>query len=81
MVEALYISHLVYSAELDIMNPQNHEYATKGNHSNNKNVLNDINLHIKSGETIGILGFTSFGSSFKTSQILSADSIDIVKIT
>ena len=33
-------------------------------YGNNKNVLNDINLHIKSGETIGILGGT--GSSKTT---------------
>lgn len=39
MVESLYIAHLVQSAELDIMNPQNQEYATTGNHSNNKNVI------------------------------------------
>ena len=37
LCECLYLGHLLYSAELDIMNPQNLEYATTGTHSNNKN--------------------------------------------
>ena len=37
LCECLYLGHLFYSAELDIMNPQNLEYATTGTHSNNKN--------------------------------------------
>lgn len=36
-VETIYISHALYSLELDIMNPQTQEYSTTGNHSNNKN--------------------------------------------
>lgn len=37
LCECIYIGHLLYSAELDIMNPQTHDYATTGNHSHNKN--------------------------------------------
>jgi len=37
LCESLYLGHLLYSAELDIMNPQNLEYATTGTHVNNKN--------------------------------------------
>ena len=37
LCESLYLGHLLYSAELDIMNPQYLHYATTGNHSNNKN--------------------------------------------
>lgn len=37
LCESLYLGHLLYSAELDIMNPQNLEYSTTGTHANNKN--------------------------------------------
>ena len=33
----VYIAHLVWSAEMDIMNPQNQQYATTGRHTNNPN--------------------------------------------
>lgn len=36
-VSALYIGHMLSSASLDIMNPQNHIYATTGTHNNNPN--------------------------------------------
>ena len=37
MMESLYISHLVWSAEMDFMNPQTQHYQTTGTHSNNPN--------------------------------------------
>lgn len=37
LCESIYIGHLLYSAELDILNPQILEFATIGNHSYNKN--------------------------------------------
>ena len=33
----LYTAHLFWSAEMDIMNPQNNQYATTGNHVSNPN--------------------------------------------
>ena len=33
----IYLVHLLWSAEMDIMNPQTVYYATTGNHSNNPN--------------------------------------------
>ncbi len=33
----VYLAHLVWSAELDIMNPQNSQYATTGTHTSNPN--------------------------------------------
>ena len=39
LCECIYTGHLLYSAELDIMNPQKLEYATTGNHSYNKNEM------------------------------------------
>jgi len=35
----LYLGHLLWSAELDIMNPQNHHYQTTGSHNKNPNEL------------------------------------------
>jgi len=37
MIESLYISHLVWSAEMDFMNPQTQQYQTTGTHANNPN--------------------------------------------
>ena len=37
MIESLYVSHLVWSAEMDFMNPQTQHYQTTGTHSNNPN--------------------------------------------
>ena len=37
MLEGVYIAHLLFSAELDVMNPQILEYSTTGTHVNNKN--------------------------------------------
>lgn len=37
MIESLYIAHLVWSAEMDFMNPQTQQYQTTGTHSNNPN--------------------------------------------
>lgn len=36
-LELTYVGHLLWSAELDIMNPQTAQYATTGTHSNNPN--------------------------------------------
>ncbi len=36
-LECVYLSHLLMSAELDIMNPQNQQYATTGEHALNPN--------------------------------------------
>lgn len=36
-IEFLYLSHMLISAELDIMNPQNEQYQTTGGHANNPN--------------------------------------------
>ena len=33
----VYVGHLFWSAEMDIMNPQNQQYATTGGHANNPN--------------------------------------------
>ena len=37
MIELLYLSHMLMSAEFDIMNPQTAHYQTTGTHSNNPN--------------------------------------------
>ena len=37
MIESLYLAHLVWSAEMDFMNPQTQQYQTTGTHSNNPN--------------------------------------------
>ena len=36
-ISALYLGHMMSSASLDIMNPQNHIYASTGTHNNNPN--------------------------------------------
>ncbi|MGN0961663.1 MAG: hypothetical protein ACI4PF_05665, partial [Christensenellales bacterium] len=36
-IESLYLGHLLWSAELDIMNPQYLQYSTTGTHTNNPN--------------------------------------------
>lgn len=36
-IECLYIGHMLWSAELDIMNPQNEQYSSTGTHTNNPN--------------------------------------------
>ena len=36
-IEGFYLGHLLWSAELDIMNPQNSQYASTGTHTNNPN--------------------------------------------
>lgn len=38
-IEVIYIAHLLWSAEMDIMNPQNGQYQTTGQHVNNPNDL------------------------------------------
>ncbi len=52
----LYAAHLVWSAEMDIMNPQNNQYATTGSHSNNPN-------ETKSSIFAFVLSFLYFGMS------------------
>jgi hypothetical protein len=37
MFESLYVSHMLMSAEMDIMNPQTEHYQTLGSHPNNPN--------------------------------------------
>lgn len=39
MIEAVYLAHLLWSAEMDIMNPQTMAYQTTGTHSNNPNEI------------------------------------------
>lgn len=39
MIEFVYLSHLLWSAEMDIMNPQTMAYQTTGTHSNNPNEI------------------------------------------
>lgn len=50
------IGHLMWSAELDIMNPQNRQYATTGGHTNNPN-------EAKSTLYAFMLSFLFFGAS------------------
>ena len=38
-VESIYLAHLLWSAELDFMNPQNAQYASTGTHTNNPNEI------------------------------------------
>ena len=38
-VESFYLAHLLWSAELDFMNPQNAQYASTGTHTNNPNEI------------------------------------------
>ncbi len=38
-LEGFYLGHLLWSAELDVMNPQIAQYATTGGHTNNPNEL------------------------------------------
>lgn len=38
------LSHLIWSAELDIINPQLHEFASKGNIDDNKNITKSITI-------------------------------------
>lgn len=41
-LQAIYISHLLYSLELDIMNPQDVHYQTTGTHVNNPNDIKSV---------------------------------------
>ena len=62
----LYIGHLLWSAELDFMNPQNSFYATTGTHTNNPNeIKSTIYAFVIS---IITAGFTFFllNENFKT---------------
>lgn len=49
----VYLMHLLWSAEMDIMNPQSSQYATTGDHHNNPN-------ETKSSITMFILSFIFF---------------------
>ena len=55
-VIAIYLLHMLWSAEMDIMNPQSNQYATTGNHINNPN-------EIKSSIIMFFLAFLFFGVS------------------
>lgn len=55
-VEFVYLFHLLWSAEMDIMNPQWAQYATTGNHVNNPN-------ETKSSVAMFFLAFVFFGIS------------------
>ena len=55
-VYSLYVGHLFWSAELDIMNPQNEQYATSGNQESNPNEK-------KASLFAFIIAFLGFGAS------------------
>ena len=55
-IYSLYVGHLFWSAELDVMNPQNEQYATSGNQENNPNER-------KSSLFAFIIAFLGFGIS------------------
>lgn len=38
----IYLNHMLWSAEMDIMNPQYNQYATSGNHSSNPNETKSV---------------------------------------
>lgn len=52
----IYLNHLLWSAEMDIMNPQNMQYSTTGNHISNPN-------ETKSTISMLFLAFVFFGIS------------------
>lgn len=65
-VEALYISHLIQSAEMDIMNPQNQEYATTGNHNNNRNIIKSNLLGILLSALFAFFTYFLINENMKT---------------
>ena len=78
----------VLAEEPDIKNPENpvtkmHDGAVDFNdvsfsykHGNGKSVLSDIELHIKSGETIGVIGGTGSGKTSLVSLISRLYDVD-----
>ena len=55
-----YLMHLLWSAEMDIMNPQTNHYATTGDHANNPNeTKSSVTMFIVSFLTCGIGLFLS----------------------
>lgn len=78
----------VLSEEPDIINPENPETEIKDGsidfnhvffsykHGNGKSVLSDVDIHIKSGETIGIIGSTGSGKTSLVSLISRLYDVD-----
>lgn len=62
----LYVGHMVYSAMLDVMNPQNEQYATTGNDISNPNeTLSSITAFVLSG-VFALVSYKFFSESLLT---------------
>ena len=62
----LYVGHMVYSAMLDVMNPQNEQYATTGNDISNPNeTLSSITAFVLSG-VFALISYKFFSESLLT---------------
>ena len=57
----LYIGHLFWSAELDIMNPQNQHYQTTGEHSKNPNERKSTLYAFIASAIFSVAAFTFLG--------------------
>ena len=62
----LYIAHLFWSAELDIMNPQNQHYQTTGSHNKNPNELKSTLLAFFMTFLFAFATFTFIQEEFAT---------------
>ncbi len=57
MVDAFYLGHLLFSACLDIMNPQTAQYATTGEVSNNPNEIKSVIVALALSSVIALATF------------------------
>ena len=66
MFESLYISHLVWSAEMDFMNPQTQHYQTTGTHTNNPNEVKSTLFSFVLSLIFALLAFFFLSKTPKT---------------
>lgn len=63
IIEGAYLSHLLLSAELDIMNPQSNQYQTAGSHHNNPNDLKSTLYTFLLSSAIALILFFLLGEN------------------
>ena len=66
LIELVYVGHLLWSAELDIMNPQTQQYKTTGTHVNNPNEIRSTLYALLMSALIAFLTYFFISESLQT---------------
>lgn len=66
LIELMYVGHLLWSAELDIMNPQTQQYKTTGAHVNNPNDIRSTLYALLLSALIAFLTYFFISESTQT---------------